>query len=183
MRWVPLTTRFSSTLRLPTNGGMRYLSRTEMDFLHLECGQYNIIVHTNTNDLQEKPHPADDRDLHYFQIPDSILAIRIWPGGMQRFGGYCLDFFDVVERIPVNTPDGYVISYYPHVTPKSTLVTWERAAGVYRVRPGMEKYSIEEGALLMLTRPGKEPYCFQIPRRPTQAVPGFAQPQSNLALN
>jgi len=71
---------------------------------------------------------------------------------------YCLDFFDVVERAPVNTPNGYVISYYPHpgvFTFSGGLVSWETAAGMDRISADMEKYSTPEGSQLVRTRPGK----------------------------
>jgi len=133
-------------------------------------------------DLQEKPQ-LDDGDVLYCRIPDSTLTIRIWSGGMEQYGTYCLDFFDVVERTPVNTPDGYVISYHPHpgvFTFSRELVSWEAAAGIDRISAGMEKYSAPEGSQLVLMRPGKVPYYFQIPRRPSGNGIEFVQPQASV---
>ncbi|KAL4079249.1 hypothetical protein J3A83DRAFT_4085557, partial [Scleroderma citrinum] len=121
-----------------------------------------------------------DNGILYCRIPNSNLAIRIWAGGLERYGLYCFDFFDVVERVPVNTPDGYVISYCPHpgvYSFKGKLVSWETAMKVDRVPAGMEKYSAPEGSRLVLTCPGKEPYYFEIPRRPFLPRVVFAQPQ------
>ena len=54
----------------------------------------------------------------------------------------------------MNTPDGYVISYYPHLgvfTFSKELVSWETATGVDRISAGMEKYNAPEGSRLALT--------------------------------
>jgi len=152
------------------------------NFLHLEYAQYNIVVHANVDDLQEKPHP--DAALLYYRIPDSIIAIRMWDGGMEQYGLYCLDFFDIVKRTPVNTPNGYAISYYlPSVSSSRELVSWEAAARMDPIPAGTEKYSAAEGSRLVLTRPGKMPYYFQIPRRPSVHGYGgvvFVQPQAGV---
>ena len=101
---------------------------------------------------------------------------------MERHRQYCFDFFDVVERGAMNTPYGYVISSYP--TPgvpayPGELVSWEIAWGWERDRipAGLEKYSAMEGSRLVLTRPGKMPYYFEIPRRPSGDGLVFAQAQ------
>ncbi|KIM54672.1 hypothetical protein SCLCIDRAFT_1152246 [Scleroderma citrinum Foug A] len=152
------------------------------NFLHMECVQYNIAVHAKTNNLQEKPQ-LDDSDVLYCRIPDSILAIRIWPGGLDWFGLYCLDFFDVVECTPMNTPNGYVISCYPQpgvFTSTGNLVSWETAAGLCEISPGMEKYSAHEGSRLVLTHPGKTPYYFKIPCRSSGHEVVFVQPRAGI---
>ena len=150
-------------------------------FLHLECVQHNIVsIYANTDDFQEKPE-LDDPEVLYCRIPDSVLAIRIWSGGMEQYGQYCFDFFDVVQRIPVNTPDGHVITFSaPYQTP-TKLVSWE-AANMDKFPAGTEKYSTLEGSRLVLTRPGKIPYHFQIPRRPSAYHNGvaFVQPQAGV---
>ena len=124
----------------------------------------------------------DDTDVLYCRIPDSILAIRIWSGGMERHRQYCFDFFDVVERVAMNTPYGYVISSYP--TPgvfahPGVQKSWEIAWGWDRDRipAGTEKYCAIEGSRFVLTRPDKMPYYFEIPRRPSGDGLVFAQPQ------
>ncbi|KIY51938.1 hypothetical protein FISHEDRAFT_56394 [Fistulina hepatica ATCC 64428] len=128
---------------------------------------------------QEKPQIQEQGTL-YFKIPNSALAIRIWSGGMEQYGQYCLDFFHVADGIPVNTPDGYKISHVPHpgvFTFGGALVSWETAMHMdcQRVPQGTEKYSTPEGSRLMLIRPGEEPFYFQIPLRAVQQVE-FAQP-------
>jgi len=103
---------------------------------------------------------------------------------MEQYGLYCFDFFDVVKRTPVNTPDGYVISYYldQGVSFSRELVSWETGAGMDRIPAGTEKYGAAEGSRLVLTRPGKMPYYFQIPRRPSTTHGGvvFVQPQASV---
>ena len=139
-----------------------------------------LLVFTQIHDFQEKPE-LDDPEVLYCRIPDSVLAIRIWSGGMEQYGQYCFDFFDVVQRIPVNTPDGHVITFSaPYQTP-TKLVSWE-AANMDKFPAGTEKYSTLEGSRLVLTRPGKIPYHFQIPRRPSAYHNGvaFVQPQAGV---
>ena len=160
---------------------MQYLASTQMEsFLHLECVQHNIVVYANTDDFQEKPE-LDDPDVLYCWIPDSVLAIHIWSGSMEQYGQYCFDFFDVVQHIPVNTPDGHKISFYtPYQTP-TMLVSWG-AVNMDKFPAGMEKYSTLEGSHLVLMRPGKIPYHFQIPHRPSANHDGvaFVQPQAGV---
>lgn len=99
---------------------------------------------------------------------------------MQKYAQYCLDFFDVNKRIPVNTPDGYKIYYLQYLGQhEEQLVPWEIAMKVERVDEGQEKYSVQEGSQLVLTRPDKDPYLFEIPHR-LRSTTGFAQPQATI---
>ncbi|KIJ60070.1 hypothetical protein HYDPIDRAFT_32645 [Hydnomerulius pinastri MD-312] len=128
--------------------------------------------------LGEKPHP-DDPTIQHFNIPDSDLAIRIWSGGMERHRQYCLDFFDTCRRCAVDTPDGYEILFLSDVyMPGEKLVTWETAMDVAPedLLPGAEKYSVTEGSELVLKRPGRDDFLFQIPVRPNPQGYVFAQP-------
>ena len=103
---------------------------------------------------------------------------------MEQYGLYCLDFFDVDERIPVNTPNGYMILSYFHPdasTFSRKLVSWETAAGVDRISPGREKYSITKGLQLMLSHPGKMPFYFEIPHRHSVHGVVFVQPQTSVS--
>ncbi|GBE85454.1 hypothetical protein SCP_0706410 [Sparassis crispa] len=100
---------------------------------------------------------------------------------MEQYGQYCLDFYHVDKRIPVNTPDGYEISPVSHpgvYTFGGKLVSRETAMRVGRqsLRPGAEKYSTPEGSRLVLTRAGESPFQFEIPFRPVQHQVEFAQP-------
>ena len=60
------------------------------------------------------------------------------------------------------------------------LVSWETAVGVDRISPGMEKYSVTEGSWLMLSRPGKKPFYFEIPHRCSVHGVVFVQPQTSV---
>ena len=127
------------------------------------CTVYNIVDYANINDLQEKPQ-TDDADVLYCRIPDSrVLAIRIWSDGMEQYGLYCFDFFDVVERTAMNTPNGH--AHLGMFAFSKELVSWETAVGLDRIPAGTEKYSTPEGSRLVLSRPGKMPYYFEIPPR------------------
>ncbi|KAL6300692.1 hypothetical protein BKA93DRAFT_707929, partial [Sparassis latifolia] len=105
-----------------------------------------------------------------FQSPKSPLAIRIWSGSMEQYGQYCLDFYHVDKRIPVNTPDGYEISPVSHPGVYAfggKLVSWETAMRVGRrsLRPGAWKYSAPEGSRLVLTRAGGSMWTRSAPSR------------------
>lgn len=139
---------------------------------------YMVLINLH----QFKP-TADDTSVRYFTIPNSRLAIRIWSGGMERYKQYCLDFFDVDERVAVNAPDDFVIAYYSAsgvVTPETRLMSWERAWKIEQPRAGQEKYSVFEGARLMLIRPGNEPFYLQLPTRTTQQKVVFNQAETSL---
>lgn len=116
----------------------------------------------------------------YFTIPKSGLSIRIWDGGMHQFRQYCLDFFDKVKQTAMNMPKGYKI--HP-VLPSGRscgpkLTSWEENMGVKPadLRAGMEKFTVMEGSLLMLTRPNGDPFRFEIPVRPIPGRVKFARP-------
>ncbi|KAI0310445.1 hypothetical protein OF83DRAFT_1252624 [Amylostereum chailletii] len=48
-------------------------------------------------------------DVQFFPIPNSHLYIRIWSGGMDRYGQYCLDYFDPATNTPGKAPEGHQI--------------------------------------------------------------------------
>ena len=121
----------------------------------------------------------------------------MWAGGMDFWGQFCLDFFDVERRVPVNLPAGYAL--YPGVSslppgigaghalpvhkahlarpPQKAcpLGSWERNMGMTSIPDGEEKWSVPEGMALMLKRDGHPDFMFQMPARQPPAV--FAQPQ------
>lgn len=122
----------------------------------------------------------------YYDIPNSPLAIRIWSGGLERYGQYFLDLFDVRSGISVNTPDDYTIVNVPipgAFTFGGQLVSCETAYGVKRdeLRPGAEKYSVPEGSRLAVIRRGQEPFYFQIPTRSIEGI-AFAGPRPAIPL-
>ncbi|EPQ60199.1 hypothetical protein GLOTRDRAFT_123956 [Gloeophyllum trabeum ATCC 11539] len=49
----------------------------------------------------------DEAEVHLDNIPDDKSSIRLWARGMTSQGGY---FFNAAEGVPVDTPDGYVLS-------------------------------------------------------------------------
>jgi len=102
---------------------------------------------------------------------------------MERFGQYCLDFFHVKDHIAVNTPEGFKISHVP--IPGvfmfgGPLISWEAAMKVKHLNDGAEKYSVPEGSSLVLTRPGEEPFYFQLPVRSVPQTVVYAQPSGSL---
>ncbi|KAJ7105570.1 hypothetical protein C8R44DRAFT_715324 [Mycena epipterygia] len=132
-----------------------------------------------------KPEDLEDTDdLSLFHIPDSSIAIRIFPGDTDPRHGMCyLDFYDTVANEPVNSPEGFQI--HPVGPPimlmlgsEGPLMSVEEACGISRtdIKPGQERFGIQEGALCRLDRPGLAPFHFEIPTRPgavqfAQAVP------------
>ena len=122
----------------------------------------------------------------------------MWAGGMDYWGQFCLDFFDVRRRVPVNLPAGHALHLaatimppgvglgYPlpghlvranvEAVPKGDpLRSWERNMGMDSIPDGEEKWSIPEGTYLTLTREGHPDFTFQMPAR--QPVIAAAQPQ------
>lgn len=98
---------------------------------------------------------------------------------MRQYGQYCLDLFDTVQQAAVNMPQDYAICHVPHpgvFTFGGKLVSWEESTGVVNLRPGMEKFSAPEGSRLVLARPGKEHFYFQLPARPVAQNVVFALP-------
>lgn len=128
--------------------------------------------------MQVKP-ALDDPATVYVRIPNSQLAIRIWPGGMAHLGQFCFDFFDVARRVPVDPPAGYTIED----STGGTQMTWEAAFEWTASAPsGSQKYSAPEGTHLVLRRPGEAPLHFRIPVRPRAPVQyvAFAPLESTL---
>ncbi|TFY76628.1 hypothetical protein EWM64_g7381 [Hericium alpestre] len=116
------------------------------------------------------PPAPDETDIYVYNIPNSLISIRIWPGGMARYGQYCLEYFDSRTDKTVNTPPHFELHgfarpgqfQYHHPT-----VSWERAFnGDAPILEGCEKYSVPEGSHWRLTRPGHEDFLFSIPTRP-----------------
>jgi len=138
---------------------------------------------------QDKPQSDSNEQVLYLQIPDSKLAIRIWPGGLQYLGAYCLDLFDITKKIPVDTPNDFEFWNVPRPGGASSvmkLCSWQVAfASVpgWCILPGDEKYSVSEGSRIVLVRPGKVPFYFEIPSMPmeTGGVP-LPQPQATLPV-
>ena len=120
----------------------------------------------------------------------------MWDGGMDYWGHFCLDFFDIQRKVPVNLPAGHGL--YPggpssmppgavdHPPPNDLmragvrpmqsypLGSWERNMGITSFPDGEEKWSFPEGTYLTLKRDGHPDLAFQMPtRQPVFAV----QPQ------
>lgn len=118
----------------------------------------------------------------YYDIPNSPLVIRIWSGGVDAYGQYCLDFFHLRKNVAVNTPDNYKMVYVPFpgvYTFGGELVSWEAAWGVRKeeLRPEQERYSVPEGSRLALLRDGHDPFLFLIPTRIREAM-CFTEPRA-----
>ena len=117
---------------------------------------------------------------------------------MGPYGQFCLDFYNIERRIPVNLPPGCAL--YPgmtvmppgfgpggyiaasHLMPASApssrrgqLGSWERNLGMQSIPEGEEKWSIPGGACIMLRREGRPDFTFQMPTR--QIPVAVAQPQ------
>jgi len=119
----------------------------------------------------------------YYTVPNSQLAIRIWSGGLERFGQYCIDIFHAVDHIAMNTPKDFTISHAPNpgvFTFGDQLVSWEVAMKVKHLNDGAEKYSAPEGSSLVLTRPDEEPFYFRLPVRSVPQTMVYAQPSTSL---
>ncbi|TFY75318.1 hypothetical protein EWM64_g8693 [Hericium alpestre] len=123
------------------------------------------------------PPAEDETDIYMYNIPDSRVSIRIWPGGMARYGQYCLEFFNTDTHKTVNTPNGFGIhglgrpGMFQFQQP---LVSWERAFnGNAPIHEGCKKYSVPEGSHWRLTRPGHEDFLFTVR---TRAAPQFNAP-------
>lgn len=105
--------------------------------------------------LGAKPLP-NDKNIQHYPIPNSPLVIRIWDGGMEQYGQYCLDFFDPVNDIAVNGPDDYKIWHNPYpgqLTYGEQLVSWEAAMHVTTVPAGEERFLADEDQWLGWTLP------------------------------
>jgi len=117
-----------------------------------------------------KPLPGD-ASVHYFPIPNSNLALRVWSGGLEEAKQMFFDFFDCTLRVAVNTPEGFDVYNVDNpggLAPYGRLLSWERAYDRNKTpRPGFEKYSALEGSRIMIKRPYEEPCFFRIPIMPT----------------
>ncbi|KAK7694146.1 hypothetical protein QCA50_001326 [Cerrena zonata] len=177
-------------LAFPSEAGIDLVMRTPTNASDAERSRRRQLYHTiaskKLHNTERKPviigkkPVAGELDVHLVDIPDDTLAIRLWAGGMADQGIYLLDFFNVVEDMPVNTPNGYILSPIPtpgQFCPVSQLVSWEEsmssrfpeataATRLQRGAEGTDRYSIMEGMGCQLTRPNREPFYFLIPTRP-----------------
>ncbi|KAI6015126.1 hypothetical protein F5J12DRAFT_816085 [Pisolithus orientalis] len=152
------------------------------DAAPLRNGRKRVLPRSNpTPPPGAKPLP-NDKNIQHYPIPNSPLVIRIWDGGMEQYGQYCLDFFDPVNDIAVNGPDDYKIWHNPYpgqLTYGEQLVSWEAAMHVTTVPAGEERYGVQEGSWLVLTRSNAIPLGFQIPcRRRSMVRMDFAEPHA-----
>ncbi|KAI9570154.1 Dopey, N-terminal-domain-containing protein [Boletus coccyginus] len=137
--------------------------------------------------IGEKPQSDGNEQVLYLQIPDSKLAIRIWPGGMQYHAGYCLDLFDITQKTSMDTPDDFEFRHIsrPDGPGGMKLLSLRKVFDVpaCHIQPGNETYVVLEGSRIVLVRPGKAPFYFEIPSMPmeTGGVP-FPQPQATLPV-
>ncbi|KAH9901418.1 hypothetical protein C8Q73DRAFT_677782 [Cubamyces lactineus] len=138
--------------------------------------------------LGRKP-TVDDPNVYTVRIPDTDLAIRMWDGGMDLYGQFCLDFFDVRRKVPVNLPVGYAL--WPAGTNApgvfmmpmgGPLPSWEACFG-YRpeaIPAGEEKWSVVAGSYITLQRSERpeDNFTFAVPMRqvPTYQDRPIAQP-------
>ncbi|KAI0318168.1 hypothetical protein OF83DRAFT_56151 [Amylostereum chailletii] len=115
-----------------------------------------------------KPQEGEDDDVQFFPIPNSGLCIRIWSGGMQACGQYCLDYFDPATKTPVKAPEGHQIWPIPRPGVFSfagALKSWEDTLGCGNYTEGTERYSVQKGSWWTLVRPGFKNFSFAIPTR------------------
>ncbi|KAF8548874.1 hypothetical protein OG21DRAFT_1422293, partial [Imleria badia] len=120
---------------------------------------------------------ANDPNVQYTKIPNTHLALCLWPGGMEQYSQCCFDFFDLFSHVPVDAPEGFKIMHLPQPSMfpyKGRLPSWEESMRAPRTQDGLEKYSAPEGMKLMLTYPRNDSLYFQIPSRPAM---GFSQAQ------
>ncbi len=124
---------------------------------------------------QLKPD-INDSNVHTV-ILNEELVIRIWDGGMEEFGQFCLDFVDRKTRTPVNLPPGYAIcsgrANMPGVfmpgafTSRGTLPSMEQCYGYTpdKIPPGAEKWAVPAGAYITVAKNGQEVVTFKVPVR------------------
>ncbi|KAJ7283241.1 hypothetical protein C8J57DRAFT_1120676, partial [Mycena rebaudengoi] len=81
---------------------------------------------------------------------------------------FFFDVYDTQTRKPVNCPPSFRFST---VRPIMRLVSVEEAAGISpnNIRPGEERFAVEEGTACRLQREGAADFLFRIPRRPKPA--------------
>ncbi|PIL22965.1 hypothetical protein GSI_15662 [Ganoderma sinense ZZ0214-1] len=158
------------------------------------------IQHGGFRVIGVKPQPGDP-NVYTVRVPDSPYVLRMWTGGMDYWGQFCLDFFDVERKVPVNLPAGYAL--YPAATTMPPgigaghpfparlaranvqplqrsypLGSWERNMGMTSIPDGEEKWAIPEGMPVMLRRDGHPDFTFQMPTRPPAMV--VVQPQRGI---
>ncbi|RPD68225.1 hypothetical protein L226DRAFT_517439 [Lentinus tigrinus ALCF2SS1-7] len=125
-----------------------------------------------------KPKPTDP--VYSVQIPNSPLVFRIWEGGMDFYGHFCVDFYDPRRKVSVNLPRGTPCT--PQASPPasdtcptlSRLLSLERSMGMDSFPEGEEKWMIPEGTYVTLRREGHPLFTFQMPNRRPQTI---AQPR------
>ncbi|KAI0336573.1 hypothetical protein GY45DRAFT_1315975 [Cubamyces sp. BRFM 1775] len=138
--------------------------------------------------LGRKP-AVDDPNVYTVRIPGTDLAIRMWDGGMDLYGQFCLDFFDVRRKVAVNLPKGYAL--WPAGTNApgvfmmpmdGPLPSWEACYG-YKpeaIPAGEEKWSVVAGSYITLQRSNRpeDNFTFAVPMRqvPTYQCRPIAQP-------
>ncbi|KAI0318082.1 hypothetical protein OF83DRAFT_1185016, partial [Amylostereum chailletii] len=114
-----------------------------------------------------------------YNIPGSSISTRTWEGGMGQYGQYCLDFFDTAAETAVRKPAGYAVRRVPRpgtFTFQGSLTSWEQSMRVAEFSADKERFSVPEGSLWTLVRPGEEDFHFAIPVRPVQSTQQFAFP-------
>ncbi|KAJ6541886.1 hypothetical protein B0H19DRAFT_1175068 [Mycena capillaripes] len=126
-----------------------------------------------------KPETLQNWDgVLYFRIPNSHLAIRLFPGDLHPRNRVCFfDVFDTHTRSPVNSPPSF---RFTTVQPEIRLQSVEEVAGISRedIRPGEERFSVVEGTACRLRRGGALEFLFRIPVRsyPGMTDIGYTQP-------
>ncbi|EIW75284.1 hypothetical protein CONPUDRAFT_159409 [Coniophora puteana RWD-64-598 SS2] len=147
------------------------------------------IYHASMDELMErgekpkawgfKPRHARMCSIQVIDLPGSEpLVIRLFDGDMESFGQFCLDFYNLETEAAVNTPSGWVINVEPEPGSMTMLCggamsSWEQNHGMSRgqIPAGEERFSIVEGAVCHLERPGMDSFWFKIPRRKRQLPP------------
>ena len=107
-------------------------------------------------------------------IPNTDLVIRMWDGGMEHYGQYCLDFYNTRRDTALNLPQDFSLwpaganmagSYMMH----GPLPSWEAAMGYSpdRIPAGEEKWSVPAGSYITLKRSARpqDDFTFAIPVR------------------
>ncbi|KAJ6572685.1 hypothetical protein B0H10DRAFT_2106460 [Mycena sp. CBHHK59/15] len=117
--------------------------------------------------LGVKPAAYNDpvEDLCFINIPNDNLSIRLFPGGSRpETGMFFFDFYDCFRHEAVNTPAGYTVIIVAPKDLEGPIGSVEAAFG-FAPDEGLEKFAVMELVRCCLTRPGKQPYLFDIPRR------------------
>lgn len=123
--------------------------------------------------LQAKPRPGE-AGVRITQVPaahpQESLAIRFFDGGLALRGQYMFDLFDLRSKTALNMPDGFV--FYPHFRPGQVpflghVMSWEEAGRMAKsdIPAGEERFSLPEGVVVELRRPGMPPFYFEVPVR------------------